>query len=139
MAPLEPELVETDAAALASAVLTAARHRCLVVLLTDLNPAALDEGLLPLLPLLAARHQVLVAAVADPRSPSWPPAAATPARCTTPPRPSRRRPSRRGSRRCCAARRRRGRRAAGPAAAALADAYLALKAAGRLLTAASRT
>jgi uncharacterized protein (DUF58 family) len=66
MAAIGPELVETDAAALASAALTTAKHRSLVVLLTDLNPAALEEGLLPRLPLLTARHQVLVAAVADP-------------------------------------------------------------------------
>jgi uncharacterized protein (DUF58 family) len=66
MAGLQPELVETDAAALGSTALTAARHRCLLVLLTDLNPAAVAEGLLPRLPLLAARHEVMVAAVADP-------------------------------------------------------------------------
>jgi uncharacterized protein (DUF58 family) len=66
MAGLEPELVETDAAALASAALTTAGHRCLIVLLTDLNPAAVSDGLLPRLPLLAARNEVLVAAVADP-------------------------------------------------------------------------
>src|SRR5262249_57605609 len=66
MAGLQSELVETDAAALGSAALTAARHRCLLVLLTDLNPAAVAEGLLPGLPLLAARHEVVVAAVADP-------------------------------------------------------------------------
>src|SRR6516162_9342352 len=66
MAAIEPELVETDAAALASAALTTARRRSLVVLLTDLNPAAVEEGLLPRLPLLTARNQVLVAAVADP-------------------------------------------------------------------------
>ena len=66
MAGIEPELVETDAAALSSAALTTARHRSLIVLLTDLNPAAIEEGLLPRLPLLTARHEVLVAAVADP-------------------------------------------------------------------------
>ena len=66
MAGLQSELVETDAAALGSAALTAAGHRCLLVLLTDLNPAAVAEGLLPRLPLLAARHEVMVAAVADP-------------------------------------------------------------------------
>ena len=66
MAGLQAELVETDAAALGSAALTTARHRCLIVLLTDLNPAAVTEGLLPRLPLLAARHEVVVAAVADP-------------------------------------------------------------------------
>lgn len=39
----------------------------MVVLLTDLNASALDEGLMTVLPLLSARHQVLLAAVSDPR------------------------------------------------------------------------
>jgi uncharacterized protein (DUF58 family) len=67
MAALDPELVESDAGLMASSVLGIARQRCLVVLLTDLNPAALGDGLLPLVPALAARHQLLFAAVADPR------------------------------------------------------------------------
>jgi uncharacterized protein (DUF58 family) len=67
LAVLEPELTETDGALLATSVLTVARRRCLLVLLTDLNPAALQTGLLPVLPQLASQHQVLVAAVADPR------------------------------------------------------------------------
>ncbi len=67
MATLEPALVEADAGAMAGAVLTLARQRSLVVLLTDLNPAVITEGLLPRLPLLASRNQVLLAAVADPR------------------------------------------------------------------------
>ncbi len=67
MAPLEAELVEPDGAAMAATVLAHARQRCLLVLLTDLNPAALTGNLLPYLPSLASRHQVLVGAVADPR------------------------------------------------------------------------
>jgi uncharacterized protein (DUF58 family) len=67
MAPLEAELVESDGAAVASAVLAHARRRCLVVLLTDLNPAAITESLLPHIPVLAARHLLLIGAVADPR------------------------------------------------------------------------
>lgn len=67
MAPLEPELIESDATAMVSAIMRRTRHRSLVVLLTDLNPAALDEGLMPVLPLLTARHHVVVAAVSDPR------------------------------------------------------------------------
>jgi uncharacterized protein (DUF58 family) len=67
LAVLEPELTETDGALLATTVLAAARRRCLLVLLTDLNAAALEIGLLPVLPQLARRHQILVAAVADPR------------------------------------------------------------------------
>ncbi|MDA3640797.1 DUF58 domain-containing protein [Mycobacterium xenopi] len=67
VAPLEPALLESDWHAMVSAILLRARRRALVVLLTDLNAAALDEGLLPVLPQLSARHQVIVAAVADPR------------------------------------------------------------------------
>jgi uncharacterized protein (DUF58 family) len=66
LAPLDAELTETDAAALASAVLTVARRRCLVVLLTDLNPAAIEEGLLPRLGPLVSRNMIMIAAVADP-------------------------------------------------------------------------
>jgi uncharacterized protein (DUF58 family) len=43
------------------------RRRALVVLLTDLNASALEEGLLPVLPQLSSRHKVIVAAVTDPR------------------------------------------------------------------------
>ncbi|WP_433223092.1 DUF58 domain-containing protein [Microtetraspora malaysiensis] len=67
MAPIEAELVEADAPGMVSAVLARAKRRCLVVLLTDLNAAAMEEGLLPVLPRLSSRHTVLVAAVADPR------------------------------------------------------------------------
>ncbi|WP_159940592.1 MULTISPECIES: DUF58 domain-containing protein [unclassified Nocardiopsis] len=67
MAPLEAELVESDPAGLVSTVLgTQGRARRLVVLLTDLNAAALEEGLLPKLPALTSRHLLLVAAVRDP-------------------------------------------------------------------------
>lgn len=67
MAPLQPELVESDWRAMVSTILRRTRRRSLVVLLTDLNATALDEGLLPVLPQLSARHQVVMAAVADPR------------------------------------------------------------------------
>jgi uncharacterized protein (DUF58 family) len=67
MAVLDAELIESDAGLMAATVLRIARQRCLVVLLTDLNPAAIEEGLLPRIPALAARHRLLVAAVADPR------------------------------------------------------------------------
>lgn len=67
MAPLQPALVESDSRAMVAAIVRRARRRALVVLLTDLNATALDEGLLPLLPQLTARHQVILAAVADPR------------------------------------------------------------------------
>ena len=67
MAPLEPALVESDAGATVSAVQRRVRRRALVVLLTDLNASAIDEGLMSVLPQLANRHQVLIAAVSDPR------------------------------------------------------------------------
>jgi uncharacterized protein (DUF58 family) len=67
MAVLTAELIESDAGLMAATVLGVARQRCLVVLLTDLNPAAVEEGLLPMVPALVARHRLLVAAVADPR------------------------------------------------------------------------
>ncbi len=67
MAPLEPALVESDATAMVSAVHRRVRRRALVVLMTDLNASSLDEGLMKVLPQLSAKHQVLLAAVADPR------------------------------------------------------------------------
>lgn len=65
-APLEPELVETDARGLSAATLQAAPRRSLIVLLTSLDAAPIEEGLLPVLPQLTQRHTVLVASVADP-------------------------------------------------------------------------
>ena len=67
MAPLQPVLIETDWRAAISAIASRAPRHGLVVLLTDLNATALDEGLLPVLPQLSAKHRVIVAAVADPR------------------------------------------------------------------------
>ncbi|OCB41545.1 hypothetical protein A5677_09075 [Mycobacterium malmoense] len=67
MAPLQPALLEPDWTAMVSAIARRARRRSLVVLLTDLNATALDEGLLPVLPQLSAKHHLMVAAVADPR------------------------------------------------------------------------
>jgi uncharacterized protein (DUF58 family) len=67
MAPLKPELVESDSTAMVSAIIRRTQRRALVVLMTDLNASAIDEGLLPVLPLLSAKHRVIVAAVADPR------------------------------------------------------------------------
>ena len=67
MAVLEPELAESDGGLIASTLLATARQRCLVVIVTDLNSTALELGLLPKVPLLASRYRLLVAAVADPR------------------------------------------------------------------------
>ncbi|WP_020419751.1 DUF58 domain-containing protein [Amycolatopsis sp. ATCC 39116] len=67
MAPLEASLVETDARGMVAEVLRRVRRRSLVVLLTGLDAAPLEEGLLPVLPSVVGRHQLLVAGVADPR------------------------------------------------------------------------
>ncbi|NBH10753.1 DUF58 domain-containing protein, partial [Amycolatopsis sp. SID8362] len=67
MAPLEPSLVETDARGMVAEVLQRTRRRALVVLLTGLDAAPLEEGLFPVLSSLTARHELIVASVADPR------------------------------------------------------------------------
>jgi uncharacterized protein (DUF58 family) len=67
MAGLQPRLVETDAGRLIAEVLRHTRERALVVLFTTLDAAAISEGLLPLLPALTRRQVVLVASVSDPQ------------------------------------------------------------------------
>lgn len=67
MAPLEPALVESDAQLMVAEVIRRERRRGLVVLFTALDPAPIDHGLLPLLGGLTARHTVVLAAVGDPR------------------------------------------------------------------------
>jgi uncharacterized protein (DUF58 family) len=133
MAPLQPALVEPDWRAMVSAVARRTRRRSLVVLLTDLNATALDEGLLPVLPQLSAKHHMLIAAVADPRvdqmaAGRWDAAAVYDAAAAE---------RSRNDRRAIAARLRRSGVEVVDAvptelAPALADRYLAMKASGRL-------
>ncbi|MFC0508162.1 DUF58 domain-containing protein [Micromonospora costi] len=66
LAPLQPALVETDFELIAGEILRRQRQRSLVVLFTALEAGALGEGLLPVLPRLAARHRVVIAATHDP-------------------------------------------------------------------------
>ncbi|WP_372729614.1 DUF58 domain-containing protein [Nocardioides sp.] len=66
MADLEPVIAEANWSALAGAVTALGRQRALVVLLTPLEPSAVEEGLLPVLPVLTAHHRVVVASVKDP-------------------------------------------------------------------------
>ncbi|MFF5756511.1 DUF58 domain-containing protein [Streptomyces longwoodensis] len=66
MAGLEPALIETDARGLTATALRTAPRRSLIVLLTTLDAAPVEEGLLPVLPQLTQRHTVVVASVADP-------------------------------------------------------------------------
>ncbi|MEO8108169.1 MAG: DUF58 domain-containing protein, partial [Actinomycetes bacterium] len=66
LANVDASLIETDWSRLAAEIVRRARHRSLVVLLTALDPAPLRQGALPVLPQLTGRHQVLVAATSDP-------------------------------------------------------------------------
>ncbi|WP_410092654.1 DUF58 domain-containing protein, partial [Streptomyces sp. uw30] len=66
MATLEPELIETDARGLTATALRTAPRHSLIVLLTTLDAAPIEEGLLPVLSQLTQRHTVLLASVADP-------------------------------------------------------------------------
>lgn len=66
LAPLEPELIELNASAIAGQVRDVTAHRALVVLVTSLDAGAADEGLIPLASTLAQKHVVVVAAVRDP-------------------------------------------------------------------------
>jgi uncharacterized protein (DUF58 family) len=67
MAPLEAALVEPDYAGMVRTVLAGPSRRSLVVLLTALDAAPVEEGLLPAVGPLLRRHQVVLASVADPR------------------------------------------------------------------------
>jgi uncharacterized protein (DUF58 family) len=62
---LEPALVETDPQLLAAEVLRQVSKRSLIVLFSALDTAS-DTGLLPAARALAARHELVVASVADP-------------------------------------------------------------------------
>lgn len=66
LAPIEPALLETDWPGLVGSVHQRLSQRALVVLLTTLDPAAVETGLLPVVGQLTAKHQVVVASVADP-------------------------------------------------------------------------
>ncbi|WP_033821068.1 DUF58 domain-containing protein [Kitasatospora sp. MBT63] len=133
MATLEPALLETDMRALVSNALRLAPHRSLIVLFTGLDARPIEEGLLPVLPLLTKRHEVVLVSVADPRLDELATARGTVkeiygAAAAEQTRADRRRTAERLTRLGVTV------LDAPPAAVppALADTYLALKAAGRL-------
>jgi len=66
MVGLNSELVEADWRRLVGAVDSLGRSRALVVLLTPLEPSAIEHGLLALVGHLSARHRVVLASVRDP-------------------------------------------------------------------------
>jgi uncharacterized protein (DUF58 family) len=68
---LEPQLVESDYGGAFAATLARFRRRALLVLVTELAEEAMTETLAPALPLLLAHHLVVVASVADPDVTRW--------------------------------------------------------------------
>lgn len=66
MALIEPELIETDWAAVPGQVRAVTSHRALVVLITSIDAAGASSALLSVLPQLTRRHTVIVASVTDP-------------------------------------------------------------------------
>ena len=133
MAPVEPELIESDWSTVPGLVRQVTSQRALVVLLTAIDTPGAARGLLAVLPQLTRKHTVVVASVADPdvvaatlergnRSEVYRAAAAERAQLD--------------AARVAAAIRQSGAEVVSAAPAdlppALADHYLALKAAGRL-------
>ena len=76
MYQLQPLLVESDYRGAFAETLTRFRRRAMLVVLTELAEQAVAETLLPALPLIARDHLVVVASVADPEVRGW--ALATP-------------------------------------------------------------
>jgi uncharacterized protein (DUF58 family) len=66
MAPIQPQLIETDWDAIPALVRQVTSHRALVVLLTSIDAPGASRGLLAMLPQLTRRHTVVVASVSDP-------------------------------------------------------------------------
>jgi uncharacterized protein (DUF58 family) len=66
MAPVEPELIESDWSMVPGLVRQVTPHRALVVLLTSIDAPGASRGLLAMLPQLTRNHTVVVASVTDP-------------------------------------------------------------------------
>ena len=66
MAPIEPELIELDWAAVPGLVHSVTAHRALVVLATTIDAPGAAHGLLGVLPQLTRKHTVVVSSVTDP-------------------------------------------------------------------------
>ena len=134
MYALEPKLVESDYRGAFAETLVRFRRRAMLVVLTELAEQAVAETLLPALPLIARNHLVVVASVTDPEVEGW--ARSTPAEAGAAFRKAAATASLEARRRTVA--RLRGLGAVvvdarpGRLAPELADAYLRVKATGRL-------
>ena len=71
MYALEPELAESDYLGAFAATLARFRRRAMLVLFTDLVEQAVGETLVPALPLICRNHLVVIAAVQDPDVVRW--------------------------------------------------------------------
>jgi uncharacterized protein (DUF58 family) len=66
MAPIDPELIEMDWSAVPALVRSVTSHRALVVLMTSIDAPGASGGLLSVLPQLTRKHTVVVSSVTDP-------------------------------------------------------------------------
>ncbi len=71
MYDLEPVLLESDYRSAFTETLVRFRRRSMLVIHTELSAQSVGENLLPALPLIARNHVVIVAAVRDPDVQSW--------------------------------------------------------------------
>lgn len=134
MYELEPVLAESDYRGAFTRTLARFRRRALLVIYTDLVEAAVGETLLPALPLIVRSHLVVVAAVQDPDVIGW--ADASPSDASGTYRKAAAVAALEERRRTTALLRSRGATVVdappGRMPALLADAYLKVKATGRL-------
>ena len=66
MAPIDPELIEMDWSVVPELVRSVTSQRALVVLMTSIDAPGASHGLLAVLPQLTRRHMVVVSSVTDP-------------------------------------------------------------------------
>jgi uncharacterized protein (DUF58 family) len=71
MYSLEPKLVESDYRGAFAATLSRFRRRTMLVVLTELAEQAVTQSLVPALPLIARDHLMVVASVTDPEVSQW--------------------------------------------------------------------
>jgi uncharacterized protein (DUF58 family) len=71
MYSLEPELAESDYRGAFATTLARFRRRTMLVVLTELAEQAVTQSLVPALPLIARDHLVVVASVTDPEVREW--------------------------------------------------------------------
>lgn len=134
MYQLEPQLVESNYRTAFTHALSRFRRRSLVVLFTELSQHAVSEMLLPAMPIITRNHVLLIASVTDPDVAMW--AHAIPTQGNTAFRKAAAVDALAGRQRTISMLRSRGATVVdgvpGQLAANVADAYLHIKAIGRL-------